>query len=65
MDQELVAKIDALEGKIDAVYRSSEKMRKYFLWTLAITIAAVLLPLLGLLFVIPQFLNQYSGTLPL
>ena len=60
-----MVKIDALDGKIDAVYRSSEKMRKYFLWTLVITIAAVLLPLVGLLFVIPQFLNQYSGTMPL
>ena len=65
MDQEILAKIDALESKIDAVYQSSEKMRKYFLWTLIITAAVILLPLIGLLFVIPQFLNQYSSNLPL
>ena len=65
MDQEIAAKIEALESKIDAVYRSSEKMRKYFLWTLVITAAVVILPLIGLVFVIPQFINQYSGNIPL
>ena len=61
MDQEIAAKIEALESKVDAVYRSSEKMRKYFLWTLVITAAVVILPLIGLLFVIPQFISQYSS----
>ena len=61
MDQEIAAKIEALESKVDAVYRSSEKMRKYFLWTLVITAAVVILPLIELLFVIPQFISQYSS----
>ena len=65
MEQDMLAKIEALESKVDAVYRSSEKMRKYFLWTLIITAAVVILPLIGLLFVIPQFISQYSSNLPL
>ena len=65
MDQDMLVKMEVLERKIDAVYQSSEKMRRYFLWTLVITVAAVLLPLIGLLFIIPQFLNQYSSNLPL
>ncbi|GEM_PF-227433 len=63
MEQELAVKIEALEKKVDAVYASSEKMRKYFLWTLVVTAAVVILPLIGLIFVIPQFLSSYSGTL--
>lgn len=49
-------KLAELEGKLDAVFVSSEKMRKYFLWALFITIGAILIPLLILPAVIPAFL---------
>lgn len=49
-------KLIALEGKLDAVYQSSEKMRKYFMWTLIITVGAIAIPLLILPAVIPGFL---------
>lgn len=54
------AKLDALEKKVDAIYISVEKTRKYILWTAIVTIAVIVLPLLGLVFVIPQFLSYYS-----
>lgn len=56
------ARLSALEGKIDAVFVSSEKMRKYMLWGFWITVGAVVLPLLILPLVIPAFLQ--SVTLP-
>ena len=65
MEQEILAKIEVLEKKVDAVYGSAEKMRKYFFWTLIITVAAILLPLIGLLFVIPQFLGNYNNNFSL
>ena len=65
MDSDCAVRLQALEKKVDAVLASSEKTRKYFLWTLVITVAAILLPLIGLFFVIPQFLNTYSSNLPL
>lgn len=49
-------KLAELEGKLDAVYASSEKMRKYFLWALWITLGAIAIPLLILPAVIPSFL---------
>jgi hypothetical protein len=55
-------KLAELEGKIDQLYTSSEKIRKYFLWTLVITLAVIVLPLLALPAVIPLFLQ--SLTLP-
>ena len=61
MDQEILKKIEAQEEKIDAIFRSVEKMRKYFLWTLIITLAVIILPLIGLVFVIPNFLSMYGG----
>lgn len=49
-------KLAELEGKIDAIFQSTEKMRKYFLWALIITLAAIIIPLLILPAVIPSFL---------
>lgn len=53
----------ALEKKIDALQRSIDRLNKIFFWTLIITVALFLLPLLGLLLVIPQFLSSYSTLL--
>ena len=61
MDEELSGKIESLEKKIDAVFRSVEKTRKYFIWTLIITVAMVVLPLIGLVFAIPAYLSTLSG----
>lgn len=60
-DQELQKKIDELSEKLDKVYISSEKMRKYFMWMLIGTAALFILPLIGLLFAIPSFLSTYSA----
>jgi hypothetical protein len=48
------------DQKLDAIYRSVEKTRKYFMWTLIITVAAVVLPLIGLIFAIPAFLRSFD-----
>ncbi len=60
MDQ-LDQKIEALEKKMDELQSSIDKLRKIFLWIIIITAALFILPLIGLLFVIPQFLSNYSG----
>lgn len=65
MDPELVKKLEDQGQKIDAIYRSVEKTRKYFKWTLIATLVFFLLPLIGLFFVIPQFLSIYSGNISL
>ncbi len=55
--------IQALEKKIDALQRSIDRLNTIFLWTLIITVVLFLLPLLGLVFVIPQFLSSYGNLL--
>ncbi len=50
-----------LETKINAIYVSVEKTRKYFFWTLVLTIAFFVLPLIGLVFAIPSFINTYAN----
>ncbi len=58
----LETKLIELGAKVDAIYTSVEKTRKYFLWTLIITVAVVVLPLLFLPFAISSFLK--TVTLP-
>ncbi len=53
-------KIADLEAKIDAIYISVEKTRKYFLYTTIATIVTFVLPLIGLLFAIPKFIDTLS-----
>lgn len=60
MDPVLQQKLDLLEKKVDAVYVSTEKTRKYFLWTLIATLIAFVLPLFGLMFAIPSLISTYS-----
>lgn len=63
MDPELQKKIEEQGVKIDAIYKSVEKTRKYFLMIVWITVIAVVLPLIGLVFVLPSFFNNYIGAL--
>ena len=57
-----VKRLAELEAKIDAIYISVEKTRKYFMWTLIISVALFVLPLIGLVFAIPAFMNNYVGS---
>jgi len=62
MEEEILKKLEEQEKKIEAIYVSVEKTRKYFLWTLIITVVAIVLPLIGLVFAIPYFLDTILGT---
>ncbi|TSC68719.1 MAG: hypothetical protein G01um101466_335 [Parcubacteria group bacterium Gr01-1014_66] len=55
--------IEQLEKKIDALQHSIDALRRIFFWAVVITVILFVLPLVGLLFVIPQFLSVYSGIL--
>jgi fatty acid desaturase len=65
MDQEILKKFEEQDAKLDAIYQSVEKMRKYFLWTLIVAVATIILPIIGLIAIIPWFLkimtSAYSG----
>ncbi|MEK7150538.1 MAG: hypothetical protein AAB688_01185 [Patescibacteria group bacterium] len=62
MENEISKKIEGQGKKLEEIFISVEKTRKYFLWTLIISVVLVVLPLIGLVFMIPQFLNTLSLT---
>lgn len=61
MDQEIKQKLEQQDVKLDAIYKSVEKTRKYFQMIFWVTIAMVVLPLIALLFMVPSFLSTYSS----
>ena len=63
MDPEIKIKLIELDAKIDKIYQSVEKTRKYFFWTMIITIAVIVLPLIGIMFVVPSFIKDYTTNL--
>lgn len=63
MEPTIEKRLGDLEKKIDEIYVSVEKTRKYFFWTLMVTLAVFILPLVGLMFAIPSFLNNYTETI--
>ena len=54
-------RLTALETKIDAIYISVEKTRRYFMWTLIISTVLFVLPLIGLAIALPAFMTNYVG----
>ena len=58
---ELEKRIANLEEKIDKMYLSVEKLRKYFFWTGVITLLLIILPLFALPFLLPAALSGLTG----
>jgi type II secretory pathway component PulF len=42
---------------------SVEKMQSYLFWAFIAVIVSVIVPLIGMVFVIPMFINRYTGLL--
>ena len=63
IDPELAAKLDEIGAKADAAFRAAEKVRTYLFWTGVVTVALIVLPAIGLVFVIPQFVDTYTTQL--
>lgn len=62
MEAEILNKLKEQELKIDAIYKSLEKMRKYFLWTLILSLVFFVLPLIGMMFVLPMFWQTLTSS---
>ena len=60
MEQDILKKLEAQEQKIDAIFKSVERTRKYFLWTLVISIVVIVVPLIGIVFLLPTLLNSIA-----
>ncbi len=62
-NDDILKKIEAQAEMINNIYVSVEKTRKYFLWTMIITVALFIIPLILLAFAIPSYLNQLNSVI--
>jgi len=62
-EKDLLEKITELENKLDKIYKSTEQTRKYFLAFIIMTVASLVIPMIGLAFAIPKFISVYSNIL--
>jgi len=63
MDEDIKIRLDAQDEVLKKIFRSVEKTRQYFLWTLIITLVMFFLPLIGLIFLLPGFISTYTSAL--
>jgi len=61
VEEELKQRLTKQEELLEKIYLSTEKTRRYFLWTLIASLVIFVLPFVGLLFIIPQFLDLYDS----
>lgn len=62
MDPELIKRLEQQEEKIEKIYQSVEKTRKYIFWTFVFNMVVFVLPLIGLVITIPWFLRVLTST---
>lgn len=60
MEKEILEKLEKQEEKMNEIYSSVEKTRKYFLYTLIASAIFIVLPLIALIIVVPRFLTFYT-----
>jgi len=60
MDQNLEQRLKNIEEKLERVFQSAEKTRKYFLYMIIGSVIVIVLPIFGLVFAIPSFLDTYN-----
>ena len=63
MNEEIKKRFDMQDELILKIYISAEKTRKYFMWTFILSIAFFVLPLIGVLLMMPRFLSIYTSGL--
>lgn len=62
MEQEkIIERMEVQEQKLDAIYKRVNQLYKVFLVTLFLSIVMFVLPLIGLIFVIPWALGAIGG----
>jgi cation transport ATPase len=63
MEEQILQKLEEQTAAIEKMQKTVDQLRKYFLWTLVITIVTVILPIIGLAILIPWLLQSMTSSL--
>ncbi|MCH7529993.1 hypothetical protein IIB50_02650 [Patescibacteria group bacterium] len=62
MEEQILQKIEEQGKKIDDLLQTVNKLRRYFLAIIWITVILFVLPLIAAVFVVPAFLDTYLSS---
>lgn len=62
-EEEIEKELKEQRELLQKAYESTEKTRKYFLWTLILSVVLFVVPLIILIAILPWFLNTLTGGL--
>lgn len=62
MEEQILQKIEEQNKKIDSLVEVVNKLRRYFLAIIWITVILFVLPLIAAVFVVPAFLDTYLSS---
>ncbi len=63
MDEIIKQQLNAQDQKLEAIYSSVEKTRKYLLIIMWSSIAMIVLPLLAAVLIVPAIISSYTSVL--
>ncbi len=63
MEEIIKGQLNAQDAKLEAIYVSVEKTRKYLLIIMWSSIAMIVLPLLGAIIIVPAIISSYTSVL--
>ncbi len=61
MEPDIQKQLTEQRELLEKVLRSSEAVRRYFKWGFIVTVIVIVLPLIGLAFAIPVFLQNFTS----
>ena len=63
--EQIESRLAALEEKLEHVKKTTDRTYKFFMITVIVTVVSVVLPLIGMAFVLPAVISGYSSALGL
>ena len=61
MDDEILKQLKENQVLLEKTYKTVERLKKYFMWTLIITVITVILPIIGLMLLLPTLMGSLGG----
>ena len=61
MDNELKEKLDALDIRIEEMYKILKAAKRIYIWSVVISLAMFIIPLIILLIILPGMLDTLTG----
>ena len=63
MEEDLAKQLKEQQIMLEKIFRSAERTRRYFMWTLIVSLVVFVIPLIIMIFVLPSFIGVYTSAL--